>query len=65
MKFLLILALLYIFYRLLMRTARKGGTLRDDANRAVSATANAARYFIYSLWIMCAVALGAYVWSVI
>ena len=65
MKFLLILALLYILYRLIMRSARKPGTLNDEANRAISATANAARYFIYGVSILSAVALCAYIWSVI
>lgn len=65
MKFLLILALLYIVYKLVTRAARKPGKLNHDANRAVAAAANTARYFIIGIWLMCAVALGAYVWSVI
>ena len=49
MKVVLICATLFIFFSMLMNSARKRGKLGDNANRAVTGLATSMRIFVYGL----------------
>jgi hypothetical protein len=49
MKFVLVFATLFVFFAMLMGSARRRGKLNDGASKAVGSLANAMRYFVYGL----------------
>lgn len=59
MKFMLIMATLFILIWLVMNTARRRGKLDDNANRAVVGLASSMRIFVYGLLIFAGVACVA------
>ncbi len=56
MKFVLILATLFVFVSMLLNAARRRGKLDDKANRAVAGLASSMRVFVYGLLAFVAIA---------
>ncbi len=63
MKFVLILATLFVFISLLLNGARRKGKLNEDANRAVAGLASSMRIFVYGLLFFVGIVCLAVAWQ--
>ncbi|RJG11750.1 hypothetical protein [Massilia cavernae] len=57
MKYVIVLAVVFLLLSSMMGRASKKGKLNEQANKAVTGLANAMRYLVYALMIVMAIAL--------
>ena len=60
MKYLIVLAVVFLLFSSMMGRASKKGKLNEQANKAVTGLANAMRYFVYALLIVIAITLAVF-----
>ena len=60
MKYVIVLAVIFLLFSSMMGRASKKGKLNEQANKAVTGLANAMRYLVYALLVIMAIAVAIF-----
>ncbi|MGZ8288708.1 MAG: hypothetical protein ACXW2U_08085 [Telluria sp.] len=60
MKYVIVLAVIFLLFSSMLGRASKKGKLNEQANNAVTGLANAMRYFVYALLVIIAITVAVF-----